>query len=224
MGVMFSMANYRDPRIRVVQDLMDRYGLSSRWLALKLQTSHTNINNWLSGDKHPRDRSVYDQMLAVLKDEGPKEAGITPRVTGMRVIPVYGGLHAGPKNSYHGDVEEEMIPDWGTGNEVWGRRIVGESMEPVLISGDIAVFEELPCEPGDVCHFYADGEDLVKAARGHGENRQLCSFNEEYPPIPANGWKSKGVCVGRIRIGPFGVKSYTRFPNKLTWTMRTMTF
>lgn len=197
-----------------------KYGLSARWLARKLGTSSTNVNNWLDPTGHsPREKGVYDQMIDIIQEQAPKEAAVLRR-GGARLIPVYAGLPAGPPGSNSMDVDYIEVLDWGSDFERWGRIIEGYSMADILLPGDIAIFENRRYETGDVVQAYRDGEDCVKAIRHVNDRWEMWSFNEDYSPFPADGWKAKGVCVGRIRSGSFRVRTIMEFPHGLKWAMR----
>ncbi len=215
------MSTHSDPRIRTIESLLMKYGLSNRWLAKKLAVNHTSVNNWLSEEgSRPRDARVYDQMIDILLAQGPAVRNVELRRAGVRVIPVFAGIPAGVPTAHSMDVDYEEVLDWGSDFERWGRIINGYSMAKLLLPGDIAVFEDRRFETGDVVHAYRDGEDCVKAIRGNGDAVQLFSFNEDYEPFSAVGWKAKGVLVQRIRRGPYGVKSVVDFPHGLKWAMR----
>ena len=219
------MSAQPDSRVRTVESLLLKYGLSNRWLAKKLGVNHTSINSWLSEDgSRPRDPRVYDQMIDTLMAHGPSERNLELRRAGVRVIPIYAGIPAGNPSSNNMDVEYEEVLDWGSDFQRWGRIITGYSMAEMLLPGDIAIFEDRRYETGDVVHAYMDGEDCVKAIRGNGEAVMLYSFNEDYEPFIAIGWKAKGVLVQRIRRGPYGVKSVVDFPHGLKWAMRRESF
>lgn len=210
-----------EPRIKSIESLLSKYGLSNRWLAKKLGVNHTSVNSWLSPDgSRPRDSRIYEQMIDVLSSQGPIERNVEMRRTGVRVIPVYAGIPAGNPTSHNMDVDYEEVLDWGNDFERWGRIINGYSMAKILLPNDIAVFENRRFETGDVVHAYKDGEDCVKAIRGNGDAANLYSFNEDYEPFSAQGWKAKGVLVQRIRRGSYGVKSVIDFPHGLKWAMR----
>ncbi|MDR3691199.1 MAG: hypothetical protein P4L46_17595 [Fimbriimonas sp.] len=215
------MATHSEPKIKTVESLLLKFGLSNRWLAKRLGVNHTSINNWLSPEgSRPRDARVYDQMIDVLTTHGPAERNVEMRRTGVRMIPVYAGIPAGQPTSNNMDLDYEEVLDWGNDFERWGRIINGYSMAKILLPGDIAVFENRRSDIGDVVHAYKDGEDCVKAIRGNSEASMLYSFNEDYEPFSAQGWKTKGVLVQRIRRGAYGVKSVVDFPHGLKWAMR----
>jgi hypothetical protein len=211
-----------DPRISIVESLLVKYGLSNRWLASKLETSHTNVNAWLDPNGNtPRDRTIYEKMLDKIRQFGPIEANVEMQRGGARYIPVYmAGISAGPPSAGDASVDWIEVLDWGGDFERWGRPVSGSSMSELLQPGDIAVFENSKYENGDVVHVFKDGEDMVKCVRGEGVDAMLYSFNEDYAPVSASGWTVKGRCVQRIRYGKFRTKSVTDFPNGLHWSMR----
>jgi SOS-response transcriptional repressor LexA len=210
-----------DPRVRTIESLLNKYGLSNRWLATKLGKNHTSVNDWLdpAGSK-PRDMSIYDRMLQVIKSEGPPSADVKLARAGVRFIPVYSTIAAGNPSTPTGDVDYEEMIDWGSDFERWGRVIEGDSMIHILQPGDIAVFEDRQHENGDVVHAFSSGTDCVKAIRGEGALAQLWSFNEDFPPFTAHDWSAKGVCVARIRYGRYKIRQVTEFPGGLKWSMR----
>ncbi len=189
-----------DPRIQTVESLLLKFGLSNRWLAKKLGVNHTSVNSWLDVDgSRPRDPRMYEQMIDILSSHGPAERNLEMRRAGVRMVPVYAGIPAGIPTANTMDIDYEEVLDWGSDFERWGRIINGYSMAKILLPNDIAVFEDRRFETGDVVHAYKDGDDCVKAIKGAGENVMLYSFNEDYAPFDAAGWKAKGVLVQRIR-------------------------
>lgn len=211
---MFLMATL-DPRAQLVNAALTRNGLSMRWLASRVETSHVSVGQWLSGTARPRDQGVWRRMLAVLADyerDAQGQPGVSVERLGLRQIPVYPGLSAGVPNTLQSDVSMIEMKDWGSTNERWGRIVDGSSMEPYLLPGDIAVFEDRQWEPNHVVHVYDGGTDSVKIARGRGNSAQLVPANPHYDPIPAAGMNIRGVCVARIRKGPNSEVTTTEYP------------
>ena len=104
-----------DNRIRTIESLLAKYGLSNRWLAKKIGVNHTSINSWLAPEgSRPRDPGVYDQMIEVLSGQGPLERNLEVRRTGVRVIPIYAGIPAGNPTSHNMDLDYEEVLDWGS--------------------------------------------------------------------------------------------------------------
>jgi len=208
---------------------MHRLGLSYRWLAEMVGTSHPTVTAALSGStKKPRDPKLFDKIQAVLEQYAKENRGVKDPVMlygrTLREIPVLSTITAGEPWAQFADAEIEGIPDWGPEFNRWGRVVEGESMMPVLAAGDVAVFEDRRFKVNDVVHAYCDGVDTVKCIRGHDDEVALWPFNPDFKPIPAAHWKAKGVCVGRIRYGRFRVRQVVEFRDGLTWAMRHETF
>lgn len=139
---------------------------------------------------------------------------------GQRNIPVLATITAGEPWAQYADAEVEVVPEWGGEFERWGRIVEGDSMEPVLRSGDIAIFENRRVEQNQVVHAFDSGVDTVKCYRVVKGRPELWPFNEEHEPRSAEDWNFKGVCVARIRYGRRKKRSYTDFPGGLTWSDR----
>lgn len=223
----FPVNNYRmicfmaDPRISQIERLLIESGKSVRWLASKVGSTDTTLHHILSGEtRNPRDPGIIDRMLDALAEIPKSHKRITTITKQLRPIPVYTTIMAGEPGSYDADVEYEDIPEWGGEFKRWGRVVEGESMLPVLLPGDIAVFEDRQAESGSVVHAFADGDDCVKCYRVIDGVPMLASFNDEGPTFSASGWKAKGVCVARIRYGAFKIRHFTEFPGGLSWAMR----
>lgn len=210
-----------DPRIAQIEKLLTGSGKSVRWLAQQVGSTDTTVAHILNGEtRNPRDPGIIARMLDAL-DQVPttgERVRLAPR--GMRVIPVASTIMAGPPSMNMADVEYEEVPDWGLEFERWGRTIEGESMLPVFRPGDIAIFENRRAENGHVVHAFKDGEDCIKVLRYKGDIAELQSFNADMAPFPADGWASKGVCVGRIRYKQYRIREFTDFPSGLSWAMR----
>ena len=204
-----------DPRARLIQSKLDQHGLSYRWLAERMEINHVSVTEWVRGDVRPRDRTVFDRMLSVIAShEATTETNVHIRRAGIRRIPVMGGLSAGSLSSVQTDVDFLEVKDWGTGLERWGRVVEGYSMEPLLMPGDLVVFEQRPYSPYDIVHaFGPDGSDTVKVVRGHGAKVELVPINPDYQVIPGIGMEIRGVAIMRIRKGPDDSTHTSEFPH-----------
>jgi len=210
-----------DPRLAQIERLLIESGKSARWLAEQVGTTNTTLGHILSGTtRNPRDPQLIDRMLSVLTSIPKSHRRVMAIVKQLRPIPVYTTIMAGEPGAFDADVDFEDIPDWGGEFVRWGRVIDGDSMMPVLIPGDIAVFENRREEYGSVVHAFQDGDDCVKCLRQIDGQPVLTSFNEDGPTFSAAGWKAKGVCVARIRYEAFKIRHYTEFPGGLSWAMR----
>jgi hypothetical protein len=217
---MFYMAKPIDPRAQLVNGMLQRLGLSARWLATRIEKNHVSVSNWLSGEASPRNSSVWADMLETLKaheTQARSKGDIKVRRAGIRIIPVYSGLSAGTMNSHYADVEHLEVMDWGNDRERWGRVIEGYSMFPVLEPGDIVIFEARPWEPNHVVHAFDDGSDTVKVAKKRGGIVELVPINADYPTLPGAQANVKGVAVARIRKGPHGEETTTTYPHGMRY-------
>lgn len=197
---------------------MDRHGLSLRWMAERMDTTHHTIGAWLAGDSRPRDRNAFNRMLEIITEfertiRESNPGTIAVKRVGIRQIPIYSSISAGMPTGTTSDVELMDVMDWGTDRERWGRVIDGFSMSPLLEPGDVVIFESRQWEPGHVVHAYDDGEDCVKVARGHGPSVRLVPINPEYPVIDGKKFNIKGVAVERIRKGPADERTRTEYPH-----------
>jgi SOS-response transcriptional repressor LexA len=191
-----------DPRARIIESSLRRLGLSYNWLAKKLGTSHVNIGNWLVNEVRPRDTEVWRQMIEVIQAYEASRGGatdLTLKRQGLRFIPLYPGLSAGTPEGVDSHVDMIEVMDWGTSRERWARVIDGYSMEPELVPGDIAIFEDRPWEQYHVVHVEGENGDCVKIVKGYGDGVKLVPANPEYAPVDAGGMTVKGVLVGFIR-------------------------
>lgn len=206
-----------DPRAKVVESALTRHGLSLRWMAEKIGTSHQNVGAWLSGESRPRNPQVFTQMLEAISEYEQsmrrQPGDITVRRVGIRQIPIYSGISAGMPGSVTSDVELVDVMDWGNGYERWGRIVMGFSMSPELEPGDTVIIEARPWQPGHVVQAFDDGEDCIKVARGHGSSARLVPANPEYPVIDGRRMNVKGVVVERWEHMGSGVIRKTLYPH-----------
>jgi hypothetical protein len=142
---------------------------------------------------------------------------------GQRLVPIYGALPAGsPAASYSNAISAEILPDWGTEHERWGRVITGDSMTPEFTEGDVAIFEDrVPADYHGV-HARNENEDVFKILRKSpmtGAELWPCN-REDHEPFSAKDWTILGVCIMRIRYGEGGVKDTREYPYGFFWRFR----
>jgi SOS-response transcriptional repressor LexA len=191
-----------DPRAKLVSDLLNRHQLSMRWLAVKINESHVNVSRWLN-TAPPKDRGKYSAMLDAIKEYESGQLGESaPRIVARRmvVLPVLPDLPASPMNSSYADVESMAVPDLGTGEEVYLRRISGHSMSPLIEAGDVVMFACREPQPKQVVHAFDGGNETVKVFNPKRSNGgTLDPVNLDYDPIPLPGMTIKGVAVMIVR-------------------------
>lgn len=209
-----------DPRARLVESLLAKHQLSNRWLAERIGRSHPSVNDWLSGDRAPKNRQVFEEMLQAIRSF---EDSISPdrekqvRKMGIRLIPLYNGISAGMLSSIQSDVDYIEVMDWGNGFDRWARTVMGFSMSPLLEPGDIVVFESRPAEPGHVVHAFDAGEDTIKVLRGRGASARLVPVNPEYEEISGAGMNIKGVAMEVHRKLSGDATQILKYDSGLRW-------
>lgn len=215
-------------RIRVVCESMQPVPMRQSDLVKKLQPmgiSQQRISGWWRG-KHDPPPAVIAEIAKLTGTTiefltGQSTQQLDPGARGMRLergglrwIPVSGAITAGQPSASQSDPEWLEIKDWGSNFERWGRIIDGFSMEPDLLAGDVAIFENRRAEVGHVVHAFHSGDDTVKVWRRDGERMVLAPLNtDDYKPWDAEGWYVKGVLVMLIRSLEGGVKLTYEFPH-----------
>jgi SOS-response transcriptional repressor LexA len=97
--------------------------------------------------------------------------------------------------------EFEYVPcEMGDGRGRFSARVIGYSMHPLLLPGDLVVFQSsnVPKLGVVVLHRSTDNQVTVKELKHDGERFMLCSTNEAVPDIPASG-QIIGHLVGIVR-------------------------
>jgi len=200
-----------DPRAKLVMDLLTRHHLSMRWLASKINESHVNVSRWLSTSP-PKDRHKYSEMLEAINGYESAQTGAdAPRIVArkMLLLPVQVVLPASPMNTSYADVESLAVPDLGTGENVYLRRVSSHSMSPVIEAGDVVMFAERAPQPKQVVHAYDDGKEKVKVYNPkRSDGGSLDPVNPDYDPIPLPSMNIKGVAVMIIRQIPGGKATF----------------
>lgn len=212
-----------DPRAKLVTDLLSRHQLSMRWLATKINESHVNVSRWLN-TAPPKDRGKYSAMLDAIKEYESSQIGETaPRIVARRMVllPILSDLPASPMNTSYADVESMAVPDLGTGESVYLRRVSGHSMSPLIEAGDVVMFAEREPQPRQVVHAYDAGTETIKIFNPkRNDGGTLDPVNPDYDPIPLAGMNVKAVAVMIIRSIPGG-KATFEYPGGIFYREKT---
>ena len=141
-----------------------RAGLTQKELGERIDRSDATIRQYESDSLQLwRHKDVLENIAKVLGidvrelTDDQTIIGIKPTV--LRRIPLFTDITAGLPSSQTGDVDSIEVKDWGTSKQRWARIVRGESMSPMLQTGDIAIFEEGQAESGMVVHAFHNGED-----------------------------------------------------------------
>lgn len=213
-------------RIREARDSFGEGTMRIADLARRLGVDHGRLSNWERGKHDPpydfvvKAADILDVNVEWLLGEpipmrDPSKRNLRPVYrTGTKWIPVYGAIAAGTPAHNTGDaIDWYEMREWLTEFERWGRIIEGFSMEPNLMAGDMAIFENRQWEPGHVVHAYDAGEDTVKQVRRIGGKIKLCPTNPDYDMIDGEGWNIKGVCIAYVRREDDGSTTLREYPN-----------
>lgn len=122
------------------------------------------------------------------------------QLTSKRRIPVYMQPAAAGLGNYLGDSDYEELELDAPENADAGIRISGDSMEPVIKSGEIVFVKFQPQVMGDqVGIFVLNNEAYCKKLEYRGGEPYLCSFNSKYSPIRIKPSDSLRI-IGRVLL------------------------
>lgn len=157
------------------------------------------IRRYRELDEHGRDMvdTVFEKEYRRIAEKNVKsEAG--------RVIPLYfSPAAAGYASPALGeDYEDYIVPSSSQAD--FAARIDGDSMEPVLHDGDIALVKRCPIENGDVGLFFVDGDMKCKQyCRDNFGNVYLLSVNRARADADSYISASSGItlcCFGKVLL------------------------
>ncbi|WP_175417957.1 MULTISPECIES: LexA family transcriptional regulator [unclassified Marinitoga] len=191
-----------------IKDLRERKGLKQMDLANMLNVGRSTVSSWELGKSEPNLEiikqlsEIFDVSVDFLLGIDNKIKNIEDNKLSLKQIPVYGYVAA---NSQHGEVAYEelldfiVIPEGMRGD--FGLIIKGDSMEPRLKDGDIAVVLKQPIlENGEIGVIIINGNEGVVKKYYQSENAiTLISLNENHPPIviPKRNWDDI-IIVGKV--------------------------
>lgn len=166
---------------------MERAGIERREFAKAIGVPYSSLTDWINGRAYPR----IDKIEKMARFFGIEKADLVEDRTrasiGARRIPVFSRVAAGIPLEASGDVVDyEEIPEvMASSAEYFGLRVVGDSMEPKISSGDtLIVRRQETAEPGDIVVVLVNGSDAcVKKYRPYADGIMLISSNPAYDPI-----------------------------------------
>ncbi|SHE46931.1 repressor LexA [Marinitoga hydrogenitolerans DSM 16785] len=182
--------------------------LRQKDLADLLHVGQSTIAMWERGKSIP-DIKIASELAKILDVSVDFLLGINNKTTPiedskltLKQIPVYGYVAA---NSEHGEIAYQelidyiVIPDGMKGD--FGLIVKGDSMEPRLKDGDVAVVLKQPIlENGEIGVIIINGNEGVVKKYYKSENAiTLISLNENHPPIviPRRNWNDI-LIVGKV--------------------------
>lgn len=162
------------------KDISDRTGISD-----------SKISSYVTGRYKPNAETLAKIANALgvdaawLAGEGPdaEPEEFTRGERGFREIPIVGRVAAGaPIFAIENQVDSLMVRDNRSG--LFGLRIVGDSMAPRIMDGDLVVVQQQDdAKDGDIIIAMIDDEATCKVIKKSAWGVSLVPFNSSYAPF-----------------------------------------
>ena len=157
-------------------------------IAKRINVSPQTFNTWIQGKAIPRMGKI--QLLAdyfkIEKSDLIEEKSNITLSQGIK-IPVLGSVPAGiPITAVEDILDYEEIPQsWANQGEFFALKIKGDSMEPRMISGDVAIVkQQSDADSGDVVIALVNGNEATcKKLEKTNNGIMLISTNTKYAPM-----------------------------------------
>ena len=157
-------------------------------IAKRINISPQTFNTWIQGKAIPRMGKI--QLLAdyfkIEKSDLIEEKSNITISQGIK-IPVLGTVPAGiPISAVEDILDYEEIPQsWVNQGEFFALKIKGDSMEPRMISGDVAIVkQQSDADSGDVVIALVNGNEATcKKLEKTNNGIMLISTNTKYAPM-----------------------------------------
>lgn len=157
-------------------------------IAKRINVSPQTFNTWIQGKAIPRMGKI--QLLAdyfkIEKSDLIEEKSNITISQGIK-IPVLGSVPAGiPITAVEDILDYEEIPQsWANQGEFFALKIKGDSMEPRMISGDVAIVkQQSDADSGDVVIALVNGNEATcKKLEKTDNGIMLISTNTKYAPM-----------------------------------------
>ena len=157
-------------------------------IAKRINVSPQTFNTWIQGKAIPRMGKI--QLLAdyfkIEKSNLIEEKSNITISQGIK-IPVLGSVPAGiPITAVEDILDYEEIPQsWANQGEFFALKIKGDSMEPRMISGDVAIVkQQSDADSGDVVIALVNGNEATcKKLEKTDNGIMLISTNTKYAPM-----------------------------------------
>ena len=157
-------------------------------IAKRINVSPQTFNTWIQGKAIPRMGKI--QLLAdyfkIEKSDLIEEKSNITISQGIK-IPVLGTVPAGiPISAVEDILDYEEIPQsWANQGKFFALKIKGDSMEPRMISGDVAIVkQQSDADSGDVVIALVNGNEATcKKLEKTNNGIMLISTNTKYAPM-----------------------------------------
>lgn len=168
--------------------LVNSRNLSQREIAARINVSPQTFNTWIQGKAIPRMGKIQllaDYFKIEKSDLIEKKTNVTLS-QGIK-IPVLGSVPAGiPITAVEDILDYEEIPQsWANQGEFFALKIKGDSMEPRMISGDVAIVkQQSDADSGDIVIALVNGNEATcKKLEKTNNGIMLISTNTKYAPM-----------------------------------------
>lgn len=147
-----------------LKKLLNEHNLTQIEVANAIGVSPQTFNTWTQGTAIPRMGKIQalSDYFNVLKSDLVDEKPTTNKKRVIR-LPVIGSIAGGvPIEAIEDTTEdewEEIPSEWLHGsNEYLALRVRGDSMEPRIADGDVAIIrKQSTCKSGEICAVYVNG-------------------------------------------------------------------
>lgn len=168
--------------------LVNSRNLSQREIATRINVSPQTFNTWMQGKAIPRMGKIQllaDYFKIEKSDLIEKKTNVTLS-QGIK-IPVLGTVPAGiPISAVEDILDYEEIPQsWANQGQFFALKIKGDSMEPRMISGDVAIVkQQSDADSGDIVIALVNGNEATcKKLEKTNNGIMLISTNTKYAPM-----------------------------------------
>jgi repressor LexA len=195
-----------------LKEIRKAYDMSQVELANKLNVAPSTIAHWELGTRQPN-FDIINSISSIFDVTTDYLIGITTVPNGEVVtklnimkstVPVYGHIPAGtPFEAIEDIIEEVSIPDWlAKKKDLFGLKVVGDSMNKVLPDGCIAVLQKTNVlDNGDIGAILVNGYDAtIKKFFKLTDSIVLepLSFNPDHKPIIIENGQETVVPIGKL--------------------------
>lgn len=161
-------------------------GFTQEQLANLISVSRQAYSTYETGTRDPDTQTLF-QIAQNLEVSVDYLLGKKPQTNERWLIPLLGSVPAGTPIEAIEDFEEyiDIYPDFVKHGELFALRVQGDSMEPDLRSGDIAIVEKQEyIENGDIAVVRVNGEDAtLKRVKATDKGLMLIPSNPAYDPV-----------------------------------------
>lgn len=163
-------------------------GFTQEELANLISVSRQAYSSYETGTRDP-DTQTLSQIAFNLEVSVDYLLGKKPQIEHgeTRIIPLLGSVPAGTPIEAIEDVEEyiDIYPRFVKHGELFALRVQGDSMEPDLRTGDIAIIEKQEyIDNGDIAVVRVNGDDVtLKRVKVTQKGIMLIPSNPAYDPV-----------------------------------------